>query len=55
MFLVDLRSANHLKKSATPATNDCENALIMPYSCHYIDLILLEIDVCTFSFHPLQT
>ena len=55
MLLVDLRSANHREKSATPATHDCKNALIMPHSCHDIDLISLKTCVCTLSSYPLQT
>ena len=53
MLLVDLRSANHLKKSATPATYNCENALFMPYFEQDIDLIARGIcgDIASFHLH----
>ena len=55
MLLVDLRSANHREKSATPATHNHKYALIMPHFEHDIDSISLGIDVCTLSSYPLQT
>ena len=51
MLPVNLRSANHLKKSATLATNNCKNALFMPYFGHSIDLISQGICGDTASFH----
>ena len=55
MLLVDLRSANHREKSATPATHNHKYALIMPHFEHDIDLISLKTCACMLSFYPLQT
>ena len=55
MFLVDLRSANHREKSATSATHNHKDALIMPHFEHDIDLISLKTCAYIFSFYPLQT
>ncbi len=53
MLPVDLRSANHLKKSAAPAIHNCKVALFMPYFGHEIDLISLGTRACNVSFyHP---
>ena len=53
MLPVNLRSASHLKKSATPATYNCENALFMPYFEQDIDLIARGIcgDIASFHLH----
>ena len=53
MLLVDLGSANHLKKSATSATPKCINALFMPYFEQDIDLIARGIcgDIVSFGRH----
>ena len=53
MLPVNLRSANHPKKSATPAAHSCENALFTPYFGHDIDLISLGIcdDIVSFYLH----
>ena len=55
MLLVDFGSANHREKSATPATHNYKDALVMPHSCHDIDLISLKTCVCMLSFCSLQT
>ena len=52
MLLVDFGSANHREKSATPATHNYKDALVMPHSCHDTDLISLEIGAYTFSSYP---
>ena len=39
MLPVNLRSANHLEKSATFATYNCKNALFMPYFEQDIELL----------------
>ena len=53
MLLVDLESANHLRKSATSATPKCINAFFMTHLRHDIDLIALGIcgDIASFAHH----
>ena len=53
MLPVNLRSANHLKKSATLATHNYKNALFMPHLRHDIDLISRGIcgDIASFVHH----
>ena len=53
MLLVDLESANHLKKSATSATPKCINAFFMTHLRHDIDLISRGIcgDIVSFGRH----
>ncbi len=55
MLLVDFGSANHREKSATPATHNYKDALVMPHFGHGIDLIFSESGACILSSYSLQT